>query len=151
MKLLFLVLHVTKEWKMPQSEWTMAKAQFAILFEERFATTCSSRTLHRISGHSTDDDKCQEPGRNFDTSAHSSHQPALSVPAGDGGQRRAGGVHALPGLNLATSSSWCTVQASGEVTGCSEAGGRQLRRGRRAPPGRGRARQSGGPHLAGSP
>lgn len=36
MKLLFLVLNLTeKEWRMPPREWTMAKAQFAILFEER--------------------------------------------------------------------------------------------------------------------
>ena len=37
MKLIFLVLRdVTKEWKMPSREWTEAKSQFAILFEERF-------------------------------------------------------------------------------------------------------------------
>jgi putative transposase len=37
MKLIFLVLRdVTKEWKMPTREWTEAKSQFAILFEERF-------------------------------------------------------------------------------------------------------------------
>ena len=37
-KLLFLVLHrAEKEWIMPPREWTMAKAQFAILFGERFA------------------------------------------------------------------------------------------------------------------
>ena len=37
-KLLFLILHrAKKEWIMPQREWTMAKAQFAILFGERFA------------------------------------------------------------------------------------------------------------------
>ena len=36
-KLLFLVLRQTqKEWKMPPREWTMARAQFAILFEGRF-------------------------------------------------------------------------------------------------------------------
>jgi transposase-like protein len=40
LKLLFLVLRLTsKEWRMPQREWTAAKAQFAILFEDRFATT----------------------------------------------------------------------------------------------------------------
>ena len=40
LKLLFLVLNLaTKEWKMPQIEWTAAKAQFAILFEDRFAIT----------------------------------------------------------------------------------------------------------------
>jgi putative transposase len=40
LKLLFLVLRLTsKEWKMPQREWTAAKAQFAILFEDRFVTT----------------------------------------------------------------------------------------------------------------
>ncbi len=39
LKLLFLVLNLTaKEWKMPQREWTAAKAQFAILFEDRFTT-----------------------------------------------------------------------------------------------------------------
>lgn len=37
MKLLYLVLNrAAKEWKMPPREWTMAKAQFAILFEGRF-------------------------------------------------------------------------------------------------------------------
>ena len=36
MKLLFLVLNLAeKEWSMPPREWAMAKAQFAILFEER--------------------------------------------------------------------------------------------------------------------
>ena len=40
LKLLFLVLRLTAmEWKMPQREWTAAKAQFAILFEGRFAIT----------------------------------------------------------------------------------------------------------------
>jgi putative transposase len=39
LKLLFLVLNLAaKEWKMPACEWTAAKAQFAILFEDRFAT-----------------------------------------------------------------------------------------------------------------
>jgi len=37
MKLLFLVLNRTeREWKMPPREWAMAKAQFAVLFGERF-------------------------------------------------------------------------------------------------------------------
>jgi putative transposase len=37
LKPLFLVLnHAEKEWTMPAREWTMAKAQFAILFGERF-------------------------------------------------------------------------------------------------------------------
>ena len=37
LKLLFLVLHRTeKEWTMPPREWSMAKAQFAVLFGERF-------------------------------------------------------------------------------------------------------------------
>lgn len=37
MKLLFLVLNRTeKEWSMPAREWCMAKAQFAVLFGERF-------------------------------------------------------------------------------------------------------------------
>jgi putative transposase len=36
-KLLFLVLNLAeREWRMPPREWAMAKAQFAILFEERF-------------------------------------------------------------------------------------------------------------------
>jgi putative transposase len=40
LKLLFLVLNrIAKEWKMPAREWTAAKAQFAILFEDRFTTT----------------------------------------------------------------------------------------------------------------
>ena len=37
LKLLFLVLNLAaKEWKMPPREWVMAKAQLAILFEDRF-------------------------------------------------------------------------------------------------------------------
>jgi putative transposase len=37
LKLLFLVLNrAEKEWSMPAREWTMTKAQFAILFGERF-------------------------------------------------------------------------------------------------------------------
>lgn len=37
MKLLFVVLNRSeKEWKMPPREWAMAKAQFAVLFGERF-------------------------------------------------------------------------------------------------------------------
>jgi putative transposase len=40
LKLLFLVLNLAaKEWRMPAREWTTAKAQFAILFEDRFTTT----------------------------------------------------------------------------------------------------------------
>ena len=36
-KLLYLVLNRSeKEWKMPSREWSMAKAQFAVLFGERF-------------------------------------------------------------------------------------------------------------------
>ena len=38
MKLLFLVLNRSeKEWRMPPREWVIAKAQFAILFDQRFA------------------------------------------------------------------------------------------------------------------
>jgi putative transposase len=40
LKLLFLVLNrIAKKWKMPAREWTAAKAQFAILFEDRFIAT----------------------------------------------------------------------------------------------------------------
>ena len=40
LKLLILVLNrTTKEWKMPAREWAAAKAQFAILFEDRFTST----------------------------------------------------------------------------------------------------------------
>ena len=36
-KLLYLILNRSeKEWKMPPGEWTMAKAQFAVIFGERF-------------------------------------------------------------------------------------------------------------------
>jgi putative transposase len=39
LKLLFLVLNLAaKGWRMPAREWTAAKAQFAILFEDRFTT-----------------------------------------------------------------------------------------------------------------
>ena len=37
MKLLYLVLNqAQKDWKMAPKEWCMARAQFAVLFEERF-------------------------------------------------------------------------------------------------------------------
>ena len=37
LKLLFLVFNLAeREWRMPPREWVMARAQFAILFEERF-------------------------------------------------------------------------------------------------------------------
>jgi putative transposase len=37
LKLLFLVLNRSeKEWKMSPRQWAMAKAQFAVLFGERF-------------------------------------------------------------------------------------------------------------------
>jgi transposase-like protein len=40
LKPLFLVLNLAaKEWRMPAREWTAAKAQFAILFEDRFTAT----------------------------------------------------------------------------------------------------------------
>lgn len=40
LKLLFLVLNqVSKDWKMPPREWGMARAQLAILFEDRFSLT----------------------------------------------------------------------------------------------------------------
>jgi putative transposase len=36
-KLLYLILNrQEKEWKMPPREWSMAKAQFAVMFGERF-------------------------------------------------------------------------------------------------------------------
>jgi putative transposase len=36
-KLLYLIVHRSeKEWTMPPREWTMAKAQFAVIFGERF-------------------------------------------------------------------------------------------------------------------
>jgi len=36
-KLLYLILNRSeKEWKVPPREWTMAKAQFAVIFGERF-------------------------------------------------------------------------------------------------------------------
>jgi putative transposase len=39
MKLLYLVLRqVAGKWKMPPREWCEAKTQFAIMFDERFAT-----------------------------------------------------------------------------------------------------------------
>jgi putative transposase len=39
MKLLFLVLNRSeKEWKMPPREWALAKAQFAVLFGDRFTS-----------------------------------------------------------------------------------------------------------------
>jgi putative transposase len=37
LKLLYLVLNRTeKEWTMPPREWAMAKAQFAVIFGQRF-------------------------------------------------------------------------------------------------------------------
>jgi putative transposase len=36
-KLLYLILHRSeKEWTMPPREWTMVKAQFAVIFGDRF-------------------------------------------------------------------------------------------------------------------
>jgi len=36
-QMLYLILNQSeKEWKMPPREWNMAKAQFAVLFGERF-------------------------------------------------------------------------------------------------------------------
>ena len=38
LKLLYLVLNRTeREWRMPAREWAMAKAQFAVLFGQRFS------------------------------------------------------------------------------------------------------------------
>ena len=43
MKLLYLILNRSeKEWKMPPREWTMAKAQFAVMFGERFTKAMSA-------------------------------------------------------------------------------------------------------------
>jgi putative transposase len=43
LKLLFLVLNrAEREWRMPPREWAMAKAQFAVLFGERFTTALAS-------------------------------------------------------------------------------------------------------------
>ena len=43
MKLLFLVLNrAEKEWRMPPREWALAKAQFAVLFGERFTRAMAS-------------------------------------------------------------------------------------------------------------
>ncbi len=40
LQLLFLVLNLAeREWRMPPREWAMARAQFAILFDERFQIT----------------------------------------------------------------------------------------------------------------
>ena len=37
LKLLFLVLNLAEsEWRMPPREWSLARAQLAILFEDRF-------------------------------------------------------------------------------------------------------------------
>ena len=42
-KLLYLILNRSeKEWKMPPREWSMAKAQFAVLFGERFIRTMAA-------------------------------------------------------------------------------------------------------------
>jgi putative transposase len=42
-KLLYLILNRSeKEWKMPPREWTMAKAQFALIFGERFIKTMAA-------------------------------------------------------------------------------------------------------------
>lgn len=43
-KLLYLILNRSeKEWKMPPREWAMAKAQFAVLFGERFIRAMTAR------------------------------------------------------------------------------------------------------------
>ena len=74
LKLLFLVLNLAaKEWRMPAREWTAAKAQFAILFEDRFATLfecffgcvpyCAWRTRPRAERESTQVVAIQECAR----------------------------------------------------------------------------------------
>jgi putative transposase len=53
-KLLFLVLNRSeKEWTMPAREWSLAKAQFAILFGERFTKAMAQRcsTAEPIHGN----------------------------------------------------------------------------------------------------
>ena len=43
MKLLYFVLNRTeKEWKMRRREWVMARAQFAVIFGERFTWAMSA-------------------------------------------------------------------------------------------------------------
>ena len=59
MKLLFLVLHrAEKAWIMPPREWTMAKAQFAILFSERF-TKAQTRSVNKPTHGIPDTPACR--------------------------------------------------------------------------------------------
>ena len=56
MKLLFLVLNRSeKEWKMPPREWAMAKAQFAVLFGERFTEGPRRVMFNRPAPHGIPD------------------------------------------------------------------------------------------------
>ena len=56
MKLLFLVLNRSeKEWRMPPREWAMAKAQFAVLFGERFTRAMAWLMFNRPPAHGIPD------------------------------------------------------------------------------------------------
>ena len=56
MKLLFLVLNRSeKEWRMPPREWAMAKAQFAVLFGERFTEGHGRLMFNRPPPHGIPD------------------------------------------------------------------------------------------------
>ena len=60
MKLLFLVLNRSeKEWKMPPREWVMAKAQFAVIFGERFTKGHGGLMFNRPPAHGIPDSPCR--------------------------------------------------------------------------------------------
>lgn len=55
-KLLYLILNRSeKEWKMPPREWTMVKAQFAVIFGERFIKRHGGVMLIRPPTHEIPD------------------------------------------------------------------------------------------------
>jgi hypothetical protein len=56
MKLLFLVLNrYEKEWKMGPREWGMAKAQFAVIFGERFTKAMAALMFNPPPAHEIPD------------------------------------------------------------------------------------------------
>ena len=85
LKLLFLVLNqAEKEWTMPAREWCMARAQFAILFGERF-TRASARACATVLSHTkfpTVPDGVLRLHRGLPQSAPTALRPRIPVPDG---------------------------------------------------------------------
>jgi hypothetical protein len=84
LKLPFLVLNQSeKAWAMPAREWGMAKAQFAILFGQRFTKVmnCPCKTAHP---HTKIPKRRRDPVDNGDSVAVGSHGATGSIEATGG-------------------------------------------------------------------